>query len=58
MDYGFTQTELSYLDDLMPELLKRSKEDDNNNKRNNICKKKVWNKFFFQILISLINFLS
>lgn len=27
MDYIFTQKELSYLDDIMPELVKRSKED-------------------------------
>jgi hypothetical protein len=27
MDYMFTQTELSYLDDIMPEIVKRSKED-------------------------------
>ena len=28
MDYFFTQKELSYLDDIMPEFVKRSKEDD------------------------------
>jgi hypothetical protein len=27
MDYLFSQKELSYLDDLMPEIVKRSKED-------------------------------
>ena len=27
MDYMFTQKELSYLDDIMPEIVKRSKED-------------------------------
>ena len=27
MDYVFTQKELSYLDDIMPETVKRSKED-------------------------------
>lgn len=28
MDYVFTQKELSYLDDIMPEIVKRNKEDD------------------------------
>ncbi len=27
MEYLFTQNELSYLDDIMPEIVKRSKED-------------------------------
>lgn len=27
MDYMFSQKELSYLDDIMPEIVKRSKED-------------------------------
>lgn len=31
MDYVFTQKELSYLDDIMPELIKRSKEDGEDN---------------------------
>lgn len=30
MDYMFTQKELSYLDDIMPEIMKRSKEDKEN----------------------------
>ncbi len=30
MDYIFTQKELSYLDDIMPEVVKRSKEDNEN----------------------------
>ena len=27
MDYGYTQKELSYLDDVMPEITKKRKED-------------------------------
>ncbi len=30
MDYMFTQKELSYLDDVMPEITKKQTEDDNN----------------------------
>lgn len=35
MDYFFTQKELSYLDDIMPEIIKRRKEDGIENPEDN-----------------------
>jgi hypothetical protein len=34
MDYAFTQKELSYLDDIMPEIVKKQKENDDESELN------------------------